>query len=100
MGYMGAAWATLICYASMMLLSWIKGREIFPVPYDTKRLLVMMGLAGMSWMLFELLKGWTHFTGMKSWLMAFLLLAVYTGGMWKYIGGMTELPLLKRKSNT
>lgn len=99
MGYMGAAWATLICYASMMLISWIKGKAIFPVPYDTRRILVMMGLAGMTWLLFELLKGWTHFTGLKSWTMALVMLSIYTGAMWKYIGGITGLPLLQRKTN-
>jgi O-antigen/teichoic acid export membrane protein len=38
-GYMGAAWATLICYASMALLSYLLGQKHFPVPYDLKRLL-------------------------------------------------------------
>ena len=33
MGYLGAAWATLICYAFLMLASGILGRIYFPVPY-------------------------------------------------------------------
>ena len=36
---MGAAWATLICYASMALLSYLLGQKHFPVPYDLRRLL-------------------------------------------------------------
>jgi O-antigen/teichoic acid export membrane protein len=39
MGYMGAAWATLICYASMAFWSYLLGQKYFPVPYDLKRLL-------------------------------------------------------------
>jgi len=39
MGYMGAAWATLICYASMMVISYIMGQKYFPVNYDLKRAL-------------------------------------------------------------
>ncbi len=33
MGYMGAAWATLICYASMMLASYYGNQKYFRVPY-------------------------------------------------------------------
>jgi O-antigen/teichoic acid export membrane protein len=40
MGYMGAAWATLICYASMMIASYVTGQKNYPVPYETKRILI------------------------------------------------------------
>ncbi|MFH1120201.1 MAG: polysaccharide biosynthesis C-terminal domain-containing protein [Bacteroidota bacterium] len=36
MGYMGAAWATLICYASMMVISYLLGQKYFPVQYNLK----------------------------------------------------------------
>lgn len=36
MGYMGAAWATLICYASMMLMSYVIGQNYYPVNYNLK----------------------------------------------------------------
>jgi O-antigen/teichoic acid export membrane protein len=38
-GYMGAAWATLTCYFSMALASYLLGRKYYPVPYDVKRAL-------------------------------------------------------------
>jgi O-antigen/teichoic acid export membrane protein len=38
-GYMGAAWATLVCYASMAAWSYLLGQKYFAVPYDLKRLL-------------------------------------------------------------
>lgn len=37
MGYMGAAWATLACYASMMALSYVIGQKYYPVDYHLSR---------------------------------------------------------------
>ena len=45
MGYMGAAWATLGCYALMMLLSYITGQRKYHVPYETGRVLGYIGLS-------------------------------------------------------
>jgi len=44
-GYMGAAWATLACYTSMMVLSWFWGRKVYPIPYQTGLLLAWTFLA-------------------------------------------------------
>ena len=41
-GYMGAAWATLICYASMMIISFYTGQKKFPIPYQTNLLLLLI----------------------------------------------------------
>lgn len=38
-GYMGAAWTTLICYGSMAILSFIVGKRYYPVNYDLTRIL-------------------------------------------------------------
>jgi O-antigen/teichoic acid export membrane protein len=38
-GYMGSAWATLTCYGSMAILSFIIGHKHYPVHYDFKRIL-------------------------------------------------------------
>ena len=38
MGYVGAAWATLICYASMMAVSYYGNQKYFPVPYKLRPL--------------------------------------------------------------
>jgi hypothetical protein len=42
---MGSAWATLICYASMMVLSYFWGNKHYPVNYDLKRILGYLGLS-------------------------------------------------------
>jgi O-antigen/teichoic acid export membrane protein len=35
-GYFGSAWATLVCYVSMTLLSFVWGQKFFRVPYELK----------------------------------------------------------------
>lgn len=35
-GFMAAAWATLLCYATMMVCSYFLGQRHFPVPYNVK----------------------------------------------------------------
>ncbi|MFH1319049.1 MAG: oligosaccharide flippase family protein [Bacteroidota bacterium] len=44
-GYIGPAWATLICYFSMMIVSYFLGKKHFPVNYDLKRIIGYTGLA-------------------------------------------------------
>jgi O-antigen/teichoic acid export membrane protein len=44
-GYMGAAWATLACYTSMMVISYFWGRKMYPVPYETGLLLAWTALS-------------------------------------------------------
>lgn len=43
-GYMGSAWATLICYTLMMLLSYFIGQKYFPVPYRAAKIAGYIGL--------------------------------------------------------
>lgn len=46
-GYVGSAWATLVCYAGMMALSYLLGRQYYPVAYNLKRIFgfIALGLA-------------------------------------------------------
>lgn len=37
-GYLGSAWAALIAYGLMMVVSWIAGRHYYPLHYDYKRI--------------------------------------------------------------
>jgi len=43
-GILGSAWATLLCYFSMTIVSYFFGKQHFPVPYQTGRLLLYLGL--------------------------------------------------------
>jgi O-antigen/teichoic acid export membrane protein len=39
LGYYGAAWTTLICYSSMMILSFYQGQKHFPINYNVKKII-------------------------------------------------------------
>ena len=44
-GYMGSAWATLICYASMMVLSYLIGQRYYHINYNLKRIFMYLSLS-------------------------------------------------------
>ena len=44
-GFMASAWATLLAYGVMMLLSYFIGRKHYPVPYNIKKSLGYLGAA-------------------------------------------------------
>jgi O-antigen/teichoic acid export membrane protein len=45
-GYVGSAWATLLCYASMAFMSYSLGRYYYPVAYPVQRILayILLGV--------------------------------------------------------
>jgi O-antigen/teichoic acid export membrane protein len=45
MGYVGAAWATLVCYACMAGATWYLGKDIHPVPYPLLRIALFVAVA-------------------------------------------------------
>jgi O-antigen/teichoic acid export membrane protein len=44
-GYLGSAWATLICYGAMMVISYMVGQHYFPVKYNLGKFFGYLGLA-------------------------------------------------------
>jgi O-antigen/teichoic acid export membrane protein len=55
MGYMGAAWTTLICYASMMIISYFLGQKVYPVPYRIGPFFYFVGLSIILWLAGDLI---------------------------------------------
>jgi len=45
MGYMGAAYATLICFVLMTVISYVVGQKYYRVDYDLKRILFYFAVA-------------------------------------------------------
>ncbi|MES2629242.1 MAG: polysaccharide biosynthesis C-terminal domain-containing protein [Bacteroidota bacterium] len=45
MGYEGAAWSTLACYGTLMVLSYLLGRLFYPIPYQVGKNLGFLALA-------------------------------------------------------
>lgn len=41
-GYMACAWATFLCYGTMMVISFIKGQKVYYIPYAWKKLVAYM----------------------------------------------------------
>ncbi len=55
-GYLGSAWATFFCYASMMVLAYLVGRKYYPIPYQLKKFFGYLGLA----LLLYFFSRWIH----------------------------------------
>ena len=43
-GYVGSAWATLICYSSMCIISFILGQKHYPIKYNYFKIGLYLGL--------------------------------------------------------
>ncbi|MDH4052017.1 MAG: polysaccharide biosynthesis C-terminal domain-containing protein, partial [Rubrivivax sp.] len=82
-GYMGAAWATLTCYASMALASYLLGRRYYPVPYDLPRVL---GYSAFGVLLFLANGAIIAATGAPPLASGTLLLALYLAVAWALDG--------------
>ncbi len=73
-GYVGSAWATLACYGSMAILSYLLGRKYYPVNYDAKRVLGYIGLGiGLYFAHGQLLMT----SAWQPWLLASALMLIY-----------------------
>lgn len=55
MGYLGAAWATFICYGFMMVISYLMGQKYYPVNYDLRKALIYASVTLVIYVLSTLL---------------------------------------------
>ena len=53
--YTGAAWATFICYAFMMVVSYVLGQKHYPIPYARKKLLTYITICALMYVIHELI---------------------------------------------
>lgn len=53
MGYMGSAWATLICYGLMALVSYLLGQHYYRVPYETVKVCCYVALVVALYLIFH-----------------------------------------------
>jgi O-antigen/teichoic acid export membrane protein len=49
--YMASAWATFLCYGSMMVISFVWGQRVYRVPYAWKKLVAFMVIAALLYFL-------------------------------------------------
>lgn len=79
LGYAGAAWATLICYALMMLLSYFWGQKHFHVRYDLKRI---AGYVTLTFSLYAVSTLWSFGSPARLLLANSVLMLVFLGVVW------------------
>jgi O-antigen/teichoic acid export membrane protein len=61
MGYMGSAWATLICYGLMALVSYVLGQRYYHVPYESVKVCMYIALVVILYTIFaHATDGLTH----------------------------------------
>lgn len=53
MGYMGSAWATLVCYALMAIVSFALGQKYYPVPYESLKVFSYIALVVILYLIFS-----------------------------------------------
>jgi O-antigen/teichoic acid export membrane protein len=73
MGYMGSAWATLVCYGSMVVISYGLSRRYYPIPYPLGRIFFYL-LLGME--LYAANRYWVR-QNLGEWLGPASLLLIY-----------------------
>jgi O-antigen/teichoic acid export membrane protein len=73
-GYVGSAWATLACYASMAIVSYLLGQHYYPVAYEVKRILAYISLGVGLYFANQHLLG---FINWQPWIFASALLLLY-----------------------
>ena len=56
-GYMASAWATFLCYGSMMAISYVWGQRIYKVPYAWKKLSAYIVIVAVMYIVFKALTG-------------------------------------------
>ncbi|MBL7951338.1 MAG: oligosaccharide flippase family protein [Flavobacteriales bacterium] len=78
-GYMGAAWTTFLCYASMAIISYVWGQRNYPIPYDVSRILLYMAGAVVLWWGCEqvVLEGMLNY-GLRA-----IVLLIFLGAAWR-----------------
>jgi O-antigen/teichoic acid export membrane protein len=78
-GYAASAWAHLLCYSLMVVLSYLWSRKHYPIPYKTVRILAYLALALLIYFLNEL---FLQHIGKFRDLTGLLLLAMFVVVVW------------------
>ncbi len=76
-GYWGGAWATLACYAGMLVMGYITEQKYYPIPYDYKRILLYLTVAVLLFLLMKMVLIPLQLSLLLNVLIATLLLGVY-----------------------
>jgi len=78
-GYVGSAWANFFCYFSMMVISYLWGRKIFPIHYEMKKIGLFTVIALLFYFISTRLQG---LSTKEHLLIGAVLLLVYSLVVW------------------
>lgn len=82
MGYMGAAWTTLICYVAMMAVCYLIGQRHYPVPYRVGKFFLYTFLSLLLWQCSEWMLQWIHPSLVTKYLVNTAILLIYPLIVW------------------
>ena len=92
-GYMGSAWAALIAYFLVMVLSYFLGRHYYPLPYEIRRIMVYTAVAALFYVAGMMMEG--MFPDWLMYILRSLLLIFYVG----VVARFEKIPLLSSYVN-
>lgn len=80
--YMACAWATLACYGSMMIISYLLGQKEYPIPYDLRKILFYLVLIIITYFLYYITSGsinhqWLNLTIATLYLIGFIVVVIF-----------------------
>ncbi|MEX1187711.1 MAG: polysaccharide biosynthesis C-terminal domain-containing protein [Bacteroidia bacterium] len=78
-GYVGASWATLIVYFSMMMLSYFLGNKYYPVPYEKMKIVGYPLIAALITYLYPMI---LPMEGLLSWGLKLIIILTFAGLVW------------------
>ena len=93
-GFMGSAWAALISYFAVMVISYFVGRHYYPLPYEIKRIFAYTVVAGVLYVVGMLMEG--IFPVWATYCLRTLLLVLYIGIIARFENIPILTPLLNR----
>lgn len=91
LGYMGSAWATLVCYASMTFMAYRWGQKHYPIPYPVRKIASYLGLALAIYLVYGSLKPSLGTHSFMSYFASLFLLGIFAVIVW-----LSEQKIIKR----
>ena len=81
-GYMASAWATLVCYASMAIISYVLGQKYYPVHYNLRKILGYIIWAVLLWVINRELLNHVSFLNHFYWISGTICMGLYLAAVW------------------
>jgi len=78
-GYVGASWATLVVYFSMMMVSYFLGQKFYPVAYEIRKVVLYPLSAFLITFLYPMV---LPMEGLLSWIFKWLIISSFMAMVW------------------